>query len=308
MRTRLLFGLILTSAAVRPVTAEVTFDFTYFDVTTATGVGFDDPVLGADRRAALELTAEQMGSRIAQTATIEIGVAPSETDGSGFIGLASATFLDMSPGIRDGEIYRRVVLGEPDTSPSDLDAGMVFDFGYTVALSGIPAAGVPYFPDVARHELTHALGYGSFLAADGTGFNGTAPDMYTRFDSLLTTDGGPNPGLPIVDAAGNLLLDSTTYDFAYATGFVFDGVATRNANGGPPLKLYAGSPTHSGAASDVMYPSPAVGSARDDWSDVDVAVLTDLGYTILPATIPEPGTLVLLLSITCFPMIRCFNS
>jgi hypothetical protein len=265
--------------------AAVTFEFTYFDVVNANGRGFDDPVLGAARRAALELTASQMGSRIAQTATIEVGLAPSQIDGTGPIGIASATFLDTTAGIRDGEIYRRIVLGLPDTTPTGLDAGVVFDFGYDVALSGTPVPFQPYFPDVARHELTHALGFGSFLRSTGLGFNGAAPDMYTRFDSMLTTDGGPGAGMPIVDAAGNLLLDPAAYAAAYTAGFVFDGPATRAANGGLPLKLASMSPSHSANSSDVMFPSPAQGFVRDDWTPLDVAVLTDLGYVF----VPEPG-------------------
>ncbi len=118
----------------------------------------------------------------------------------------------------------------------------------------------------------------------GTGFNGTAPDMYTRFDSLCRTDaGGTSTGLPVVDAAGNLLLDAVTYAAAHGTGLVFDGTETRAANGGAPHKLAAADPTHSGTASDVMFPSPAMGEARDDWSAIDVAILKDLGYIIMAA-------------------------
>jgi hypothetical protein len=281
----LVVGLGLSAFQSQRAVAKVTFVFTFFDVTTGTGVGFDDPVAGAARRAALEATAMAMGERIEQTATVEVGVAPSEVDGTGPIGIGSATFLDTSAGIRDGEVYRRIVMGLPDTDPG-LDAGIVFDFGYDVALSGTPAAGVAYFPDVARHELTHALGFGSFLKSDGTGFNGTKPDMYTRFDSLLTTDAGPSAmGLAVVDVAGNLLLDMATYASAHGSGLVFDGPASRAANGGAPLKLFGADPTHSAASSDVMFPSPAVGTVRDDWTAFDVAALTDLGYTILP-----PGT------------------
>lgn len=276
-------ALIVCAAHVGTAEAAVTFVFTYFDVTTGTGVGFDDPAEGAARRAALEAVAAAIGSRIGQTATVEIGVAPSETDGTGPGGIGSATFLDTSAGIRDGEVYRRIVLGEPDVDPG-LDGGIVFDFGYTFALTGTPPAGVAYFPDVARHEITHVLGYGSFLKADGTGFNGTTPDMYTRFDSILRTDaGGTSTGLPVVDAAGNLLLDAPTYSFAHGTGLVFDGTETRAANAGAPHKLFAADPTHSGTASDVMFPSPAVGETRDDWSAIDVAILKDLGYIIMAA-------------------------
>jgi hypothetical protein len=273
------------------VDAKVTFEFTYFDVVNDTDIGFDDPTLGADRRAALEATATAMGNRIGQTATVEFGLAPSLMDGTGGpIGIAAANFLDTTPGIRDGEVYRRTELGISDPTPGDinnLDGGAIFDFGYSVDLTGPSTPGNAYFPDVVRHELTHALGYGSFLRADQTGFNGSSPlDMYTRFDSMLKTDAGPGTGLAIIDASGAQLLDSATFDVAFGSGLVFDGPAARAANGGLPVKLFGFDPTHSAAASDVMFPSPAVGFVRDDWAPADVGVLRDLGYAI----IPEPGS------------------
>lgn len=125
MSKRIAWMLILvtggTGAFALPVRGEVTFSFTFFDVVTGTGVGFDDPALGAARREALEKVAMEIGKRIGQTATVAIGVAPSETDGTGPIGIGSATFLDTTAGIRDGEVYRRIVLGLPDTDPG-LDA------------------------------------------------------------------------------------------------------------------------------------------------------------------------------------------
>lgn len=278
-------AMVATAAltVLRPASAEVTFVFTFFDVTTATGVGFDDAALGAARRAALEAVAAEIGARIGQTATVEIGVAPSQTDGTGPIGIGSATFLDTTPGVRDGEVYRRIVLGEPDVD-AGLDAGIVFDFGYDVSLSGTPAAGEACFRDVARHELTHVLGYGSFIKSDGTGFNETTPDMYTRFDSMLETDSGDGEGLPVIDSDGNLLLDAPTFAAAHGVGLVFDGSESRSANGGLPIKTFGSDPTHSATMSDVMFPSPAVGMERTDWSDKDVAVLKDLGYDIVDAT------------------------
>lgn len=262
--------------------AAVTFQITYFDGPTA---GFNDPVLGAARRAAFEAVVADIGSRIGQTATVQIGVAPSQSDGTGFIGTGGATFLGAgapAAGIRDGEVYRRIVLGLPDTDPG-LDAGLAFDFGYAMALSGTPAPGVSYFPDVARHELTHVLGFGSFLTAAGTGRNGTAPDVYTRFDSFLENSAGSS----IVDAGGNLVLSPSDYASAWAAGFYFDGPNARAANGGDRIRLYPGSPSHSVLASDVMYPSPAVGYARDEWTARDIGILRDLGYEV----VPEPTTL-----------------
>ena len=90
-RGGVLTAALLLLAITRSLSAEVTFVFTFFDVTTSTGRGFDDPVLGAERRAALEAVGAEIGARIGQTATIEVGVAPSETDGTGPIGIGAAT-------------------------------------------------------------------------------------------------------------------------------------------------------------------------------------------------------------------------
>lgn len=257
--------------------AEVRFDFTYFDIQTNTGLGFDDPVLGSDRVAALEAVAADIGSQIGQTATVEIGIAPSESDGSGFLATAGAEFIDTTPGFRDGEVYRRIVLGETDTTPDVLDGGMVFDFGYALSLSGMPEPDEVYFPDLARHEITHLLGFGSFIRVDGTGFHGTAPDMYSRFDSMVTA--GPS-GQSVLAEDGTLALNPIVYGVSASFGFLFDGPATREANDGAALRLFAFAPSHTAREEEVMFPSPAKGYVRDDWTDVEKAVLRDLGYTI----------------------------
>src|SRR5262245_62067853 len=91
--------------------AAVNFQFAYFD---PAGVGFNDPTLGAARRASLESTAAQIGGLIGQTATVEIRVNPSQFDGTGFIGIAVSNYPTGGPpaaGIFDGEVYRRIVLG-----------------------------------------------------------------------------------------------------------------------------------------------------------------------------------------------------
>ncbi len=278
-------GFLVVSLAAGNVPAAVTFNFTYFNSMANPNTGFFDPVLGAARRAALEAVAADIGSKIGQTATVEVGVAPSLLTGTGFIGTANQTFLNAAApaaGIFDGEVYRRIVLGEPDNNPG-FDGGLQFNFGYNVALSGTPAAGQAYMPDVFRHELTHMLGYGSLVRANGRGRNNQTPDVYSRFDSFLRTGAGQ----PLIDNGGNLLLSLEAFTTAYTAGVRFDGPATRAANEGEPLLFYFSDTTHSRNPADVMYVSPAVGYVRDAWSERDIAVLRDLGYVILPGS-PVP--------------------
>lgn len=285
---RLFFGLFIISIAPGVARAEVTFVFTYFDSMTNPNTGFFDPVLGPARRASLEAVAADIGSRIGQTATVRIGVAPSELDGTGFIGTASQTVLNAGPpaaGVFDGEVYRRIVLGLPYVGPAQ-DAGMAFDFGYPgIVLSGVPGPGEIYMPDVFRHELTHLLGFGSFIRNNGRGRNNTTPDVYNRFDTFLETSGGT----PLIDSGGNLQVTTEVFDAEYAAGVFFDGPMTRAANGDAPLQLYFSDTTHSADPSDVMYVSPAVGFVRDAWTARDIGVLMDLGYTIVEPSPDGPG-------------------
>lgn len=276
----------------------VIFNFVYVDSISNPNTGFFDPVQGPARRAALEGVAADIGSKIGQNATVDVRLAPSELDGTGFAGLAAQVFLNAAApaaGIFDGEVYRRIIFGTPDMTPLT-DGVITFDFGYPMTLSGAPTPGVTYFPDLVRHEMTHMLGYGSLMRANGRGRNDTQPDVYSRFDTFLEAPGGAT----LINAAGAMLLSSTDFAQAYAIGVSFDGPHTRAANGGNPLLLYFSDTTHSRNPADVMYVSPAVGFARDAWSPRDIGVLRDLGYII----VPEPQDLAFVVCASAWLWIR----
>ena len=98
--TRILrLGFLVVSLAAGNVHAAVTFNFTYFNSMANPNTGFFDPVLGAARRAALEAVAADIGSKIGQTATVEVGVAPSLLTGTGFVGHqhSSAVLRSVTP-------------------------------------------------------------------------------------------------------------------------------------------------------------------------------------------------------------------
>jgi len=276
---------VLFSLCSLSLEAGVTFEFTYFDTP---GTGFSAGSLGAARKASLELVAAQLGSLIAQDATVKIGVAPSETDGTGFLATAGADFEGLGPpaaGFFDGEVFAAIVdgipgVGAPDCGGSACQGGLVVDFGYSYALAGTPTPAEIHFPSVILHELTHLLGYGSHITTSGpfagSGLNETFPDVYSKFDSFVTTLGGT----PVIDpGAFGPIVGPGSFPALLAAGIAFSGPFTTLAGGGT-LVLAPSDPSHSGTTTDVMFPSFAFGEVREDLTAVDLAVLIDLGYAI----------------------------
>ena len=158
---------------------------------------------------------------------------------------------------------------------------MVVDFGYSYALSGPPSPTEIHFPGLMLHELTHILGYGSFIKPTGplagTGLNGTIPDVYTRFDLFVTE----LDGTPVIDVGS--YEPSTTDPNKFAElltfGVKFDGGFASVAAMGDFI-LALSDPTHSSLPGDIMGGALAFGAETFGWSPVDIGVLLDLGYAV----------------------------
>jgi hypothetical protein len=275
---RLSVAAAVLTACVSPVQAVVTFEFTYFDTP---GTGFNAPGSGDAFKFVLEDIAAEIGGGITQTATVKIGVAPSEFDGTGFSASAGATFIGTDPpasGFFDGEVIDRIVNGTPHPGTPgvcggvECDGALVVDLGYIWNVDSSPGPTEIDFRSVMLHELTHILGYASFIASDGTGFNGTTPDVYTKFDSFVKTSGG---ALSLIDPGGFPAFGPGVFPTVLAAGTDFVGPDALAAGG---VGLAASDPTHSGAVVDVMFATSPTGFVKDIWTVRDVAVLTDLGY------------------------------
>jgi hypothetical protein len=275
---RLSIAAAVLTACASQVQAVVTFEFTYFDTP---GTGFNAPGSGDAFKFVLEDIAAEIGGFFAQTATVKIGVAPSEFDGTGFSASASATFLSFetappASGFFDGEVIKRIVNGEPHAGVSggcgglECDGGLVVDLGYTWSVDSTPGPTEIHFRSVMLHELTHILGYGSFIASDGTGLNGTTPDVYTKFDSFVVTGSGA-----LIGPGGFPAFSPGAFPSILASGVFFAGPVTASMGG---VALAASDPSHSAAVADVMFPTSPVGTVKDLWTISDFTVLEDLGY------------------------------
>lgn len=269
---------VVLMACTSPLQAVVTFEFTYFD---PAGVGFNAPGSGDAFKFVLEDIAAEIGGFLDHTATVKIGVAPSEFDATGFSAAGGATFVDADLpgafGFFDGEVIDRIVNGTPHPGTAgacggvECDGAMVVDLGYSWSVDSSPEPTEIHFRSVMLHELTHILGYGSFITSSGTGFNGTTPDVYTKFDSFVTTSGGS----PLIDPSGTPLFGPGIFPAVLASGTAFSGPHAIAAGG---VGLAFSDPSHSDDPSDVMTPTSPTGFVNEFWSPKEFAVLMDLGY------------------------------
>ncbi len=300
LSTLLLAGLV-SIAMTTTANAVVMFNFNYLD--TGTGAGFDDPTLGAARRQALEQTATAIGGLLNHTATLDIDVAISQSDGGGFVGLASTFSSQIAVGSQ-GFRYRNAaekILNGNDRNGATADATITWDFGFNIHTdTTAPGFNQIDMRSVALHELTHLLDFATGINADGSGFNTTQPPgsptlIYNTFDSFLVN----GSSTPLIDPA-TIAFNTAASVSDLTTGMVFfDGTNARAANGGNPIELTTPDPFAPGTSlshidsslNAVMNAAIITGVAQRQWSPLDVAILRDLGYSI----IPEPNAAAVLI-------------
>src|SRR4029079_17042631 len=88
-----------------PAPAQVTINLTYQDA--GTGVGFDDPTVGATRQATMTAAANYIASQLDARGTINIQFAQSETQaGQPFLGQTGTSFF-VSNGFTNGWVFQR---------------------------------------------------------------------------------------------------------------------------------------------------------------------------------------------------------
>lgn len=269
--------------ALDPVRASVVFEFNYLD---AAGQGFNDATLGATRRAALEDVANNyIGQQLGfYNVRIQMDVLASEFDGTGALASAGPYYFTGPNGFARGFVGDHIQTGT-DPLGGTPDGTVQFDFGYTWDYTTSAPGGSFSFRSVVLHELTHALGFSSMLAADGSGLNGnTDGDVYTTFDSFLETAGGT-----ALIAAGGDFTESTVGSLT--SEVYFNGANANALNGGNRVRVHTPGTFNPGSSlshldnlftNDVMLSGIAAGQNRLAWSAVDVGILRDLGYVVLP--------------------------
>jgi autotransporter-associated beta strand protein len=315
-RRSLPFGLILAAGTIAVVllagTAHaVIFRFDYSG--DSPGEGFNDPVLGESRRAALQFAGDIWGDLIRPTFLNETILVRAVYDPvadltrdvyasaspNGFI----ANFGSSSPQYLIDTNFPTPLANHlygDDSLPNVTDINI--SFNANVGVAGILAANSFYlgtdaspgasqidFVTVALHEIGHGLGFFETVRQDGSyGVNAEGeydPDEETTgspsiYDRLITAAPTPLLSLSQSGRAGALVSNSLFWNGA-------NGAA---GNMGASPKLFAPNPYDDGSSvshvdpaahrNELMVPGLAPGAAIHAPGPVDRGMLRDMGWTI----------------------------
>ncbi len=230
--------------------------------------------------------------------------------------LASAgSAISASPGFHKTIVQQKILTGL-DANGSAPDGTIDWNFGHSWGFGESIPEGSYDFQSVAMHELLHTFGFLSFVNSAG---NNTTT-YWSEFDSF------------IVDSNGNAPISTHTYlwDSSFDSnltggndGLYFGGPNTFATFGGL-VPLYTPDPwlsgssvahldttTFTGQNSKLMSHSTSSGTGIRTLSNVELAILEDLGYAInysfllgsdtsqAPTAIPEPSTWLMALLALC---------
>lgn len=268
------------------------FNIFYEDVEEATGVGFDDPELGAARRQTLWAVLDYIGQVLDVPGEADLVIRASQTDGSG--ALASAgPFLIPESGFQGGLVFEHLTTGVDPLSTA-ADGAVTVDFGFPWNSEADPVEDDEQdLFTTLLHEVTHALGLLSVVASDGRSavFNSGDRGLFSVFDSLLIRE---STDLAVFLEGGEV--NSTADDFVATGDLVFAGERALRSLGfyprifAPPRFFEGSSIGHWSSAngSSVMLPAISRGTERREYEPWEIQALADIGYEV---SAPEPPPL-----------------
>ncbi|HET6576547.1 MAG TPA: autotransporter-associated beta strand repeat-containing protein [Fimbriiglobus sp.] len=271
---------------------QLTWNFVYADVAAKTGYGFDDPIDGALRRETVSAAANYLSTILDGRGTITFNWQLSTSVGSPAALATAGTFISLpsgaSPTLVVGDVYRQAMGNlsageEPGFGFVNFNLGPGFNWFAAGSGSGTPSASQYDLASVMRHELTHALHFGSAITFDGSSANGSG--IYNRYDNFLYKSAtGSDRLLNAANTAFNGVQSDLTNGSVY-----WGGEFAVAANSGARVKLYAPNPfvlgaslshlDEAGATAGLMM-SPAVnpGEVVRQYSGVEIGMLLDLGW------------------------------
>ncbi len=229
-------------------------------------------------RSALESAANRLASSIVVTSpvTVTFDVTGAKSPFSSTLASAGSDFVPGDAGFLQTVVQHKILTGQ-DANGSAADGTIDWNFGPSWAFGSTVSGNQYDFESIAMHEMLHTFGFMSNV--DKAGSN--TAKVWTVFDSFITNSAGAHP------------INSTTYiwDTAFNKnltggngGLFFSGPQAVAANG-EPVALYTPNPWEPGssmshtAANYLMRAVVSTGPGIRDVSPVELAILSDIGYT-----------------------------
>lgn len=263
-----------------------TFNLTYLDQVNNTGIGFDDPSLGAQRRSALEAAFAYYASILQDLGGADVEIRESfsahpSTNPFGF----SAAYYFGSKGFNQPFTKAHLTSGNDPYGPYP-DGYLQFNFhpalNYNYVVEANPTQQQYDFYTIALHEILHLLGFTSYSTENGT--SAASEHVFTSFDELLT-DYSKEP-LFEVSGAGPTTEVSLPQDGALTNNQVwlelYEGqhapVFSPSTFGGSSLDHFDNWRSDHGEY--LMHPSLTNGEAFKLLHEDEVRVLEQMGYDV----------------------------
>lgn len=290
------------------------FNLIFQDCELNTGEGFDDPVLGSDRRAVLCKVFQDLAQLLepntnpcgGATQQVNVEIIPSKLGNYrgralpplpvGIGGTGGAYYVDETTGLVDGMPWTILNSGRAPLGSEQICHGQIrinfdspnFDWHLDPTSTAVPSDKHDLYT-IALHEALHMLGIGSFLSyvVSPSGSGG-----YSRYDAFLRLGGNPvivnNPN-PSLNWMIGPNIGSNLYG-ACQTPPTSSGVSFSHATGGVPVytgpALNSSSFSHLDADCDPDNPSSYVMTAslgkgiRRPLTDDEKQLLCALGYRL----------------------------
>ena len=276
------------------VHAGVTFDFNY-----QPGSGFLDEVFGESRRAQLNIAANRLSYYFTgYSAHLTFDV--SEYNAPNLLAAANSDLVSESPGFYNTVVQQKILAGI-DANGDVADGQIFWNFNNPWSLGDTVGAEEDDFVSTAMHELTHTLGFGQ--VGDLTSGNfGKWTAFLTNKNGILLTELSENDRNAVI--IGGNTVDEDLKPVAGTNGTYFSGPNAVAVYGGlvpifSPSFFISG--TSLGHLDDFTFTNGslmnAVGSSGPSpqfYSMLEIAMLKDIGYTMV--AIPEPATTALMVA------------
>lgn len=263
-----------------------TFNLNYLDVANGTGKGFNDPQLGAQRRAVLQQVFTYLTGIIDNSGTIDVDIRVSFFASPTSNPFAfSAPYFFGAKGFNNPFPAAHLTTGS-DPAGSYPDGYIQFNFSdalnYNLDPTATPSAAQFDFYTVALHEALHLLGFTSLIGENGQ-TQASIADAYSTYDAYLF-DINKDPMLTVTGSGANSQV--TKPDPASLT----NGQVWFEVSQGLYAPVYSPSGFTSSSldhfdsgrnpgANYVMHPSLSRGQAFRLLHEHEVYALQNLGYT-----------------------------
>lgn len=250
-----------------------------------------------EARSALQRAATNlMGQFVVTTPVVVTYEITGENDyGSGNLASAYSPLIGSGAGFFPTVVQHKLLTGV-DANGTAADGEINWNFAYPWAFGDF-VSGLQYdFTTVAMHEFLHSLGFMSYTQPSSTG----TQRSWTIYDSFLRTADGAN-----LIGADFRVVTGLAGSLTGAGGGVYFGGAGAVSAYGTLVPLYAPSlwsegssishldgTVFTGSDRQLMNPQVPAGTGVRTLSDVERAIMADLGYTLAPIDITSAFTLV----------------